>query len=252
MTLTVDEKIRRSHLEQTIERGLKAFYEAGQALMEMRDRRLYREEFATFEDYCQTRWEMSKTHANRLIEAAEVIETLTPIGVILPINESQARPLAPLSVEARVEVMQASAAIAPSGKPTAAHVQRAVEAVKTKPQPLTPGQRLTVLDEQSPYYGEEVEVVAAEGLIVECQVEGVIGKTAFLSNELSSQPKRCSSIEQTWKERKHSPVDELRGRAEIAEMRVEALERLLGFALVAIKSGIADPALIEQIEAALA
>ena len=38
---------------------------------------------------------MSKTHANRLVEAAEVTEILAPIGVIPP-NEAQARELAPL------------------------------------------------------------------------------------------------------------------------------------------------------------
>ena len=64
--------------------------------MSIRERRLYREGgFTTFEDYCRERWGMSKTHANRMVDAAEVVGILTPIGVT-PENEAQARALAPL------------------------------------------------------------------------------------------------------------------------------------------------------------
>lgn len=82
-------------LEARIERGLQTFVEVGTALLEIRDRRLYREGgHQTFEDYCQTRWGFSKTHANRLVGAASVVGTLTPIGVTPPTNEAQARELA--------------------------------------------------------------------------------------------------------------------------------------------------------------
>lgn len=37
-------------LERKVER---AFYEAGKALMEIRDRRLYRSTYKTFEEYCR-------------------------------------------------------------------------------------------------------------------------------------------------------------------------------------------------------
>ena len=53
--------------------------------------RLYRLSHDTFEDYCKERWGMSKTHANRMIDSAEVVGNLTPIGVT-PATESQARP----------------------------------------------------------------------------------------------------------------------------------------------------------------
>ena len=39
---------------------------------------------------------MSKRHANRLIESAEVVYNLGPIGPIAPTHESQVRPLAGL------------------------------------------------------------------------------------------------------------------------------------------------------------
>ena len=57
--------------------------------------RLYCTKWRTFEDYCGDVLGMSKTQANRLIDAAEVIANLTPIGVIIPpANEAQSRPLA--------------------------------------------------------------------------------------------------------------------------------------------------------------
>ena len=48
--LTVEEESARDSLERKVER---AFYEAGMALMELRDRRLYRSTHATFEEYCR-------------------------------------------------------------------------------------------------------------------------------------------------------------------------------------------------------
>ena len=45
--LTTDEESDRLHLERKVER---AFYEAGMALMQLRDRRLYRSTHSTFEE----------------------------------------------------------------------------------------------------------------------------------------------------------------------------------------------------------
>jgi site-specific DNA-methyltransferase (adenine-specific) len=64
------------------------------ALREIREARLYRERYATFEDYCRERWGMSRVHAHRQIEAANIAQLL-PIGN-RPATESQARELAPL------------------------------------------------------------------------------------------------------------------------------------------------------------
>lgn len=63
-----------------------------------RYRRLYRQQFDTFEAYCRERWGMVRRNADRLIQAAEVAENLRPIGLI-PESESQARPLTRLEPE---------------------------------------------------------------------------------------------------------------------------------------------------------
>lgn len=81
-------------IESVIAAKLAAFFEVGFALMQIKQRRLYRAEFQTFEEYCRKRWEFNRAHAYRLIAAAEVYETLSPMGDIpLPQNERQVRAL---------------------------------------------------------------------------------------------------------------------------------------------------------------
>ncbi|SRR6266516_2104440 len=61
--------------EAVIARGQKTFVEVGQALLAIRDGRLYKKEYKTFEQYCRDRWKWSKTHVNRLIAASEMAPT---------------------------------------------------------------------------------------------------------------------------------------------------------------------------------
>ena len=100
--LTTTQEGRLQELEVIIEKGLQTFVEVGQALLEIRDSKLYREEFETFDEYCRQKWGMSKTHSNRMVQAAQVVSHLTPIGVI-PSSESQTRPLTSLEPEVQRE-----------------------------------------------------------------------------------------------------------------------------------------------------
>lgn len=97
-SLTVDEQAVLARCERTIERGLQTFYEVGAALLQIREQRLYRAAYRTFEDYCGERWGLKQTRAYQLMDAAGVIDNLNG-AVILPANESQARPLARLDPE---------------------------------------------------------------------------------------------------------------------------------------------------------
>ena len=91
-------RVRFEELEQIIGRGLGTFVEVGRALLEIQQRRLYREVgHRTFAEYVAERWDLSKAHAYRHIEASKVVDILSPIGDIpLPTSEAQARELAPL------------------------------------------------------------------------------------------------------------------------------------------------------------
>jgi hypothetical protein len=88
---------RLLQLEAIIQTQRGSFYKIGKALKEVRDDRLYHELlFESFEAYLKSRWDMSRSHAYRLIDASRVIDNLSPMGDILPENESQLRPLAAL------------------------------------------------------------------------------------------------------------------------------------------------------------
>jgi hypothetical protein len=90
---------RLARLEAVIEKYRRDFYAVGKALNEIRDGRHYQKlSFTTFERYVNVRWDISKSHAYRLIEAFSVMENLSPIGDVLPKNEAQARPLTRLDV----------------------------------------------------------------------------------------------------------------------------------------------------------
>ena len=72
-----------------------AFWAAGKALQVIRDARLYRDTHATFEDYVEQRWDMSRSQAYRLVDAWPLAERLSPMGDKL--NERQIRELLPLA-----------------------------------------------------------------------------------------------------------------------------------------------------------
>ena len=88
---------RLVHLENIISRNQGLFFEIGKALFEIKETRLYKMTlFENFETYTKARWDMGKSHAYRLIDAYLVVNNLSPIGDVLPENESQVRPLVPL------------------------------------------------------------------------------------------------------------------------------------------------------------
>lgn len=116
-------------LERVITYGLRTFVEVGNALAEIRDRRLYRAEHKTFEDYCRDRWGFVQQHATRLIRAAEVIQNIEsePRGSLLPTTEKHARPLTRLEPAEQIAAWREAVETAPNGKVTAAHVEQVVK-----------------------------------------------------------------------------------------------------------------------------
>ena len=88
---------RLTHLETIIALKHGHFYDMGKALKEIQGNRLYKRAlFETFEAYTKARWDIGRAQAYRLIKSYEVIRNLSPIGDILPANESQVRHLASL------------------------------------------------------------------------------------------------------------------------------------------------------------
>lgn len=127
-TLDTSERAELMICEDTISAGIRSFKDVGAALVKIRDLRLYRETHPTFDAYCSEKWDLGRSQAYRLIDAAEVVANLSPIGdTPLPTNESQVRPLAKLEPEQQQEAWARAVETAPEGRVTAAHVERVVE-----------------------------------------------------------------------------------------------------------------------------
>lgn len=143
----------RLKVADAIQRGRKAFHDLGAALREIRDSKSYREKYSTFEACCREEWGISRAHAYRLINGADVMSMLAPpedeSGVsptgdkttdnLLPETERQTRPLTGLDKEEAEQAWEGATAKA-NGQPTAAQVQEAVDEVKGEPPPSEPAE----------------------------------------------------------------------------------------------------------------
>lgn len=129
-TLTEEEKIRLADHEEVIDDGLNTFHKVGMALLDIRDNRLYRQNHATFEHYCEARWGMKRNYANKLIAAAEVVEGLGTF-VPIPVNEGQARALKDFPKDLRPAIIKTADATAKTlNKPmTAGMIERVGEVI---------------------------------------------------------------------------------------------------------------------------
>lgn len=135
------ELARLMELEKNIEQGIASMLDMAWSFKQIRDDREYRSAgYTNFNDYCQQRWGRSRSQIDRVIEAGDIAEELTPIGVT-PTHESQVRPLKALTdPDQRSEAWQEAVDEA-AGRPTAKQVASAVEkrlARASDPTPTTP------------------------------------------------------------------------------------------------------------------
>ena len=137
--MTAKERGELKEREAVIARGLKTFVDVGTQLTAIRDKRLYRAEYGTFDEYCQGRWGMSPKYGYRLINAAKIVNNSSPTGDILPSSERQARPLARLNADEQRTVWTALVDSTPPKKITAQKVSDAVR--KHKRGASQPGER---------------------------------------------------------------------------------------------------------------
>jgi hypothetical protein len=133
--LTEQEQSDRLHLERRVER---AFFEAGKALTELRDRRLYRSTHKTFEDYCRERFGFSRRQPYHLIEAAVIFDNLVEKCErsvhILPTNEWQIRPLSKLDLDIQPEAWEQAVESANGKVPSHRIVKDAVQRIMERTQ----------------------------------------------------------------------------------------------------------------------
>jgi hypothetical protein len=107
--LNTTEQARLNACETIIDKGFKTFVEVGNALFEIRNNKLYREKYSTFEGYCKDRWQLKRQRAYELMDAAEVVTDLSEISdksvfIDVPTKESHAAALSKAPQELRNEV----------------------------------------------------------------------------------------------------------------------------------------------------
>ncbi|NTY02061.1 hypothetical protein [Deinococcus sp. JMULE3] len=132
-TLNQQEQATLMQLEGTIRDGWHGFVTVGEALLTIRDQRLYRVAHRTFGDYCEQVWGWSRQRAQQLMDAARTTQALSTIG-LQPENERQARELKEaakvvqhLEPEQVVAVAQYLKTATGSEKPTTSQVRAAAE-----------------------------------------------------------------------------------------------------------------------------
>ncbi|MBD2255361.1 hypothetical protein [Nostoc parmelioides] len=152
--MTEEEQRDRLNLERKVER---AFYEAGKALMELRDRRLYRSTHKTFEEYCKDRFGYSRRQPYLLMDAAVVFDNLKekcdPLDHILPTNERQVRPLINLKPSQQQKVWQQAVKEAGGKVPSGRIVQNIVDKIRDRtsvPNPYRAGEICVIQPKDNP------------------------------------------------------------------------------------------------------
>ena len=147
--LSEAEQKKLAECEAIIETGLAEFVKVGNALLAIRNDKLYREQYGTFEEYCKARWSFGYEQGRRLIKAAEVVQNLKGTGQTHrvggnvpadsknvvntpePTSETQVRHLGGLSADQQQAAWKkASETAKDPAKPTEAEVKAAVKEVK--------------------------------------------------------------------------------------------------------------------------
>jgi len=106
--LNCEERIRLAQLETLIEGSLEKFLLAGRALLEIKTRRLYRQEYSTFQDYCMKRWAISERRGLDLVRSTAVAENLLA-GPAGPSGDASLAPGLSQNVMAASEIASAIA-----------------------------------------------------------------------------------------------------------------------------------------------
>lgn len=161
--LSADESARLAECEGAIQSGMATFVQVGTALIEISDKRLYRETHGSFEDYCHEKWKMSARRAYQLCEGAEIINSIASATPAVSksvnhgsqsLNERQVRALAKVPKAKRVAVLN-RAVKATGGKVTAKAIEAAAEPKKAEPKKAEPK-----IDEEK--VAHEMQVVIAD------------------------------------------------------------------------------------------
>lgn len=133
---SIEIKTILAQCEGVIERGMRSFIEVGTALLKIRDGRLYRENYPTFDEYCRERWGWRRRNVDQQIKAAEIAQGLSA-AALKPENENQVRPLGLLPPEDREAAWNLAVEHSATGNPTGPEVAQVVNTLRDLRPPKT-------------------------------------------------------------------------------------------------------------------
>lgn len=132
---TAEERAELAAAVATVKRGLGAFLEAGEALLRIRDKQLYRNTHPTFESFAVAEFGLTGRRLQQLSESYEIVRSLKSISPNLPTPQVEAavRPLAGLPDDLKLAAYQDAVDAAGGESPSPRQVREA--AARRKPAP---------------------------------------------------------------------------------------------------------------------
>lgn len=134
--LTLSERFELESCETIIAKNMESAMWFAQALGTIREKKLYRAGYSTFEQYCRERWEMPARSARRLIDQADVFKRLSEgqngSAWTVPARPSVVRPLITLPPEHQRAAWSEAVETSGNGHPTVRHVEKVVREYQVK------------------------------------------------------------------------------------------------------------------------
>lgn len=193
-------------LKERIRRWWDDRLKIGEALREIQASKLYKDEYGTFEEFCDQEFGLKHSQAYRLIEAADVKDSLksSPMGEKI-VNERQARALAPVPAEQREEVITKASA---SGSVTAKAITEAAKTTTPDPAPPSKPEKIVHLDKTGYRIPEDIypdwqEAEAFNSILsqlhrIKLQIEKSVEESELAFREITNST--VSELENVWRD----------------------------------------------------
>ena len=162
-----------------VHRGLSGFIEVGLALSELNLKRLYRDEYETFEAFVQDKFKLSRRRAYQMIDEAQIASTTDGIT-----NGAQARALKDVPISERTSVIEACVS---EGKLTAAGIKATAVAMKQHDtgQHELEGWKIVAIADRAAEIGSQIKAVGEEPVGKWLPVDRILSMVARLHTTIN-------------------------------------------------------------------
>ena len=99
--------------------SLQSWIEVGEALIEIRDSRLYKVEARTFEEYCRSKFRLEKSRVHQLMSGSRIVTSLDlGSSTKVEVTETAIREIAKVEPERRQEIFDKATEVSQGHTPT--------------------------------------------------------------------------------------------------------------------------------------